>query len=293
MTGSHCKRGARVQRVALALLFAAATIARAQDVPLLSRGGTLRIAILGDVGEGTGRIATAVGRVHAVTPLDAVILTGDNFYPCGVQSASDPKWAVIRPLTALHLPLYPVLGNHDYCGNVSAQVGSKQWTMPAKEFALRNPIADFAMLDTDPYAMGRTRDAERSLVRFLHPSKAAWRIAVGHHTIVSSGWHGYFRKAERRRMQRLLPFLRREKVDLYVCGHDHHMELLDGRPRMLISGAGSTPVPALALRPNTLYPPVIRRELGFAVLVLDAKSMTIRFYDGNGREDGAPFVFPR
>lgn len=275
------------------MLFALCAAARAQDVPLASRGTTLRIAVAGDVGEGTARIASAIARVHAAAPLDAIILTGDNFYPCGVRSATDPKWAVIAPLTALHLPIYPVLGNHDHCGNAAAQVGAKQWTMPAREFALRNPLADFAMLDTDPYAMGRSRDAERSVVRLLAPSTATWRIAVGHHTIVSSGWHGYFRRAERRRMQRLLPFLRRERVDLYVCGHDHHLELLEGKPRMLISGAGSAPVPALALRPNTLYPPTIRKALGFAVLALDAKSMTIRFYDGDGREDGPPFVFAR
>ena len=281
----HCKR------VALALLLA--ICAHAQEVPLAARAATLRIAIVGDVGEGTDRIAKAIAHVHVGAPLDAIVLTGDNFYPCGVRSATDPKWAVIAPLTALQLPIYPVLGNHDYCGDVAAQVGAKQWTMPAKEFALRNPIADFAMLDTDPYAMGRSRDAERSVVRLLEHSTATWRIVVGHHTIVSSGWHGYFRRSERRRMQRLLPFLRREKVDLYVCGHDHHMELLEGKPRMLISGAGSTPVPALALRPNTLYPSTIRKALGFAVLALDPKSMTIRFYEGDGRADGPPFVFAR
>lgn len=274
-------------------MFAVCAMAYAQDVPLVAHGPALRIAVVGDIGEGTDRIAKAIARVHAAQPLDGIILTGDNFYPCGVQSAHDPKWAILQPLTALHLPLYAVLGNHDYCGNAGAQVGAKQWTMPAREFALRHPLADFAMLDTDPDAMGRSRDAERSLVRFLARSKATWRIAVGHHTIVSSGYHGYFRRAERRRMQRLLPFLRRERVDLYVCGHDHHMELLSGKPRMLISGAGSTPVPALALRPNTLFPSTIRRALGFAVLALDAKSMTIRFYDGEGRDDGPPFVFAR
>lgn len=270
-----------------------ALAARAQEVPLASHNGTLRIAVIGDVGDGTDAIAKAVARVHATAPLDAIILTGDNFYPCGVKSATDPKWSVIAPLVALHLPIYPVLGNHDYCGNVAAQIGAKQWTMPAKEYALRNPIADFAMLDTDPYVTGRSRDAEKSVVRFLDHSTAKWRIAVGHHLIVSSGWHGYFRRAERRRMQRILPLLRREKVDLYVCGHDHHLELIAGKPRMLISGAGSHPVPALALRPKTLYPATIHRAFGFAVLALDAKSMTIRFYDGEGREDGPPFVFAR
>ena len=31
-------------------------------------------------------------------------MTGDNVYPCGVKSASDPKWSVVRPLSALGIP---------------------------------------------------------------------------------------------------------------------------------------------------------------------------------------------
>ena len=65
---------------------------------------------------------------------DAIyFITGDNVYPCGVKSANDPKWSVVRPLSALGVPLYPVLGNHDYCGNPDAQIGAPlpNWNLPA------------------------------------------------------------------------------------------------------------------------------------------------------------------
>ncbi len=276
-----------------ALVFLTAVAGWGAEVPLPIHGASLRIAVVGDIGDGTDRIAPAIARVHAAAPLDGIVITGDNFYPCGVQSSNDPKWATIAPLRRVGPPLFPVLGNHDYCGNVNAQIGSSRWMFPAKEYALRSRVADFAMLDTTPYALGSSRTAEKSLVSLLHASTATWRIVVGHHVVVASGWHGYARRAERKRMQRLLPFMRREHVDLYICGHDHHLELLAGRPLLLISGAGSEPIAALALHPSTLYPSSIRRQLGFAVLEANAKSLSIRFYDGNGDADGPPFTFPR
>jgi hypothetical protein len=290
MMGLHCKR---MTRLLPAFLLLAAASGVAAEVTLPIHGGLLRLAVVGDVGEGTDRIAPAIARVHAATPLDGILITGDNFYPCGVQSANDPKWGTIAPLERIGLPLFPVLGNHDYCGNVDAQIGGSHWTFPAKEYAIRSPIADFAMLDTTPYALGRSRTAEQTVVSLLDTSTAIWRIVVGHHVVAASGWHGYARRAERERMQRLLPIMRREHVDLYICGHDHHLELLAGKPLLLISGAGSEPIAALALHPSTLYPSSIRRQLGFAVLELGARTLSIRFYDGHGDPDGPPFTFSR
>ena len=85
-------------------------------------------------------------------------------------------------------------------------------------------------------------------------------------------------------MRRLLPILRAEKVDLYACGHDHHLELVGGKPLMLVSGAGSRPIPAVAIRPSTLYPNDPKRALGFAVVELTATSMTISFHAADGKQ---------
>lgn len=271
------------------LLFASPL--RAVEVSLTPRTQTLRVAVVGDIGEGSMRIARAIARVHAQSPLDAIILTGDNFYPCAVASKSDQRWSIISPLAAIGPPLFPLLGNHDYCGpGPAAEIGAPLWSFPARQYAVRTPVADFAMLDTTPLAEHDARNAELEIPRLFETSRVAWRIVVGHHVIESSGWHGYFRRTERRRMQRLRAPMRAAHVDLYVCGHDHHMELLGGNPRILVSGAGSEPVPALALRSNTLYPALVRRGLGFALLEITAKALTIRFYDGEGTQDGPPFV---
>jgi len=86
--------------------------------------------------------------------------------------------------------------------------------------------------------------------------------------------------------------MKQAQVDLYICGHDHHLELIDGQPRFLISGAGSDPVPPLLPHAKTLFPSETSRQLGFAVVELDAGSMTIRFFDGEGKAISKPFTFP-
>jgi hypothetical protein len=83
-------------------------------------------------------------------------------------------------------------------------------------------------------------------------------------------------------MLTLLGPLHEAKVDLYVCGHDHHLEMLDTKPRILVSGAGSDPIPPVARRAKTVWPDDPVKTIGFAVVELTAEKMTVRFYDGRG-----------
>ena len=102
--------------------------------------------------------------------------------------------------------------------------------------------------------------------------------------MISSGYHGYFPRDEVRRMRTLIPHLRDAKVDLYIAGHDHHLELIRGRMAHLISGAGSSPIMPLKLRLSTIFPTEIRRErIGFAIVEISARRIRVRFYDANGR----------
>jgi tartrate-resistant acid phosphatase type 5 len=260
-------------------------------VTLAPRAAVVRVAIAGDAGDGTEAVARGIARVHAETPLDAILLPGDNVYPCGVTSVGDPRWSVLRPLTRIGIPLLPVLGNHDVCGNAEAQIAATgvlpQWRFPAREYVVHAGVADFAMLDANALSAGRASPPD--VASFFAGSTAVWRIAVGHHTIVSSGWHGHFPRAEHRAMLRLLPRLRDAHVDLYICGHDHHLELIDGRPRFLISGAASDPIVPIALHPRTLFPSEIHRQGGFAVLELTREAMSVTFFTVAGRKTGGPF----
>jgi len=251
------------------------------------RKPAVRIAVAGDTGNGTAAVAEGIRRVHAKTPLDAIILTGDNFYPCGVTSEHDPRWSLVRPLTDIGVPVYPVLGNHDFCGKADpdAQIRASgvipNWNFPARQYVVRSGVADFAFIDTTSYLRHKSDPA---LVEAFKSSSATWRIVVGHHPVISSGYHGYFPRAEVKRMRELVPSLRKSRADLYICGHDHHLELISGRMLHLVSGAGSAPVPPVKLRASTIYPPEIGRErVGFAVVEIDARAIRVRFFDAKGR----------
>jgi len=71
-----------------------------------------------------------------------VISTGDNFYCCGVASVDDYQWIssfenVFRS-HSLQIPWYVALGNHDYQGNVQAEMimekKSQRWKMPKRYY---------------------------------------------------------------------------------------------------------------------------------------------------------------
>lgn len=270
------------------------------EIILPAPRGVIRIAVAGDTGEGSARVAASIAAVHARTPLDAIILTGDNFYPCGPATPTAESWQkAVVPLTAIGVPILPVLGNHDYCGksDPEAQVRATgvipHWTLPGREYAVRTPFADLAMLDTTPVVLGY-RSTAPAVTEALQKSAKPWQIVVGHHTIVSSGYHGYFPRADVRKMRQLLPELEDAGVDLYICGHDHHVELIRGGSMIyLVSGAGSAPIPPIRLHIRTMFPPEITRErIGFAVVELNATTLTVQFFGEAGKRKSEAFRFP-
>lgn len=62
---------------------------------------------------------------------DMLITTGDNFYENGLVDASDPKIVKLLNETFeiehFNIPWFPVLGNHDCFGNITAalQIGTQ------------------------------------------------------------------------------------------------------------------------------------------------------------------------
>lgn len=264
---------------------AAATI---PEITLRPRGTALRLAVTGDTGKGADAVARGIAAVHAARPLDAIVITGDNFYPCGVSSTTDPRWSLVTALPRIGVPVLPILGNHDYCGKADpdAQIAAKipNWRFPAREYALRTPVADFAFVDTTPFVRGRSRVLTSTIPDVLKKSTAPWQIVVAHHPVISSGYHGYFPRDEVRRMRGLVPLLRAAGVDAIFAGHDHHVELIRGEFLHVISGAGSAPIPPIKLRVTTRYPLEIRRErIGFAVVEITSDAIRVRFHDERGR----------
>jgi hypothetical protein len=165
----------------LLLLLLATTAFGAET--LTPRGAVLRLAVTGDTGDGAEAVAKGIARVHTTSPLDAILLIGDNFYPCGVTSERDPRWSVNLPLTRIGIPLSPVLGNHDFCGksDPEAQIRATgtipNWHFPARQYALRTPFADFAFVDTTLFvkaAPTKSRPPSRKSLPARRSPGASW-----------------------------------------------------------------------------------------------------------------------
>jgi acid phosphatase len=210
---------------------------------------------LGDVGSGgpaQREVAAQMGRTYRAWGADFVLLLGDNFYPAGVNGVDDPMWrshfeSVYDPVH-LPLPFYAVPGNHDHKGSPEAQIAysrqSARWRMPDYHYVFRREgqgrRVDFFAVDLmiieKPF--GDYPDGLAWLESALASSDADHKIVFGHFAIWASPGR-YGDNAEL--AERFAPILQRHGVDLYLAGHEHHLEIQAPRGGLVqaISGAGS------------------------------------------------------
>lgn len=254
-----------------------------------------------------GQRGVAHGMAVAAAELSSrfVISTGDNFYPGGVQSVSDPHWRrsfeEVYAAPALQVPWYASLGNHDYRGDPQAQVAytrhSRRWRLPSRYFQVSGvqhglPDLDLFVLDTSPLVDAANPDerfqqlcrghwwretAEPQITwlrRALERSRARWKVVVGHHPIYS-GSHGDSPIL----IAKVAPLLEAYGVQAYVNGHDHDLQhIRRGRVDFVCSGAGSEVGHVVAV-PGTRF---CAARPGFAAFRLDAGALTLEFRNQDG-----------
>lgn len=227
--------------------------------------------VIGDWGrngyEHQQEVALAMQALAQTLEPEFIISTGDNFYPDGVASVEDPlfmsSFEAIYRGDKLFEPWYCVMGNHDYRGNLSAQIEytdrSRRWNMPAlywqDEFLLEDDETRLGLffVDTSPLEDEYwTRDKYKSAVsqqdttaqlewleNALASSKAEWRIVVGHHPVYTSGKRREDPPFVRGHLE---PRFDEAGVHAYFCGHEHdlqHQRPDHGMTHYFVSGAGS------------------------------------------------------
>ncbi|HKO59031.1 MAG TPA: metallophosphoesterase [Thermoanaerobaculia bacterium] len=259
-------------------------------------GASLQIIAVGDAGEPGPQLTRTIEAMKKVDGLDALLLAGDNVYRCGLRDASDSNWQrVIAPLFVLGKPIYPVLGNHDWgrraipgCAfsTPGAEIARNGlWQFPAPAYTVMTDVAEFIMIDSSPIAYGWPDRMPEALcaVRgaLARPKTRPWRIVVGHHPLFSCGEHGAEDATQNMRTA-LQQLFAEAKVDLYVAGHDHDLELpsAPAPPAYVVSGAGSK------IRKRGAQCPegeTFRIVGGFALLDISASDLDIRVYC-NGSE---------
>uniref|UniRef100_I1K599 Calcineurin-like phosphoesterase domain-containing protein n=1 Tax=Glycine max TaxID=3847 RepID=I1K599_SOYBN len=159
--------------------------------------------------------------------------------------------------------LVAVLGNHDYRGDVEAQLNpilqkiDPRWICQ-RSFIVDTEIAEFFFIDSTPFVdkyFLKPKDHKydwrgvlprekylskllKDLEIALKDSTAKWKIVVGHHPVRSIGHHGDTKEL----IRQLLPILEENNVDMYINGHDHCLEHISSRSsqiQFLTSGGGS------------------------------------------------------
>lgn len=233
--------------------------------------GSLSLLVVGDWGRRGGynqsEVALQMGIVGEKLDIDFVISTGDNFYDHGLTGVEDPafqeSFTNIYTAPSLQKQWYIVLGNHDYRGDVEAQLSpilqklDQRW-LCLRSFIVDTEIAEFFFVDTTPFVDKYFTDPEDQVYDWkgisprkeylsnilkdvdsaLKDSTAKWKIVVGHHTMKSAGTHGNTQEIN----AYLLPILEENNVDLYINGHDHcleHISSPDTPIQFLTSGGGS------------------------------------------------------
>lgn len=252
---------------------------------------------------------------------EALFMLGDSWYgdlPGGAQS---PRWAkqfeAMYPTELFPGPAYSMLGNHDYQklppteNKVEAELEyartgrgldgrPTRWTMPARwytfDFPARNPLMHCIVLDSNlPATNGRApQGADFTMTPAQHVEQLQWfeqqlqrpRTApfvtvMAHHPVYSNGPHG----DNAALVRDWDPLFRKYKVDLYMAGHDHDLQVLhfeDHPTTHFLSGGGGADLYVLKVD-DLQRGPYAQEVHGFSHLSVSSRALELRHLDSSGR----------
>ena len=308
----------------LAMLSLAATLVvslHAQDgagghTPLSLGTESLNFLVISDWGRdgiddtrkkapGQVKVAKQLGATAHAISASFVVTCGDNFHGKGVSSVSDPLWGVnfenVYTDTSLMIPWYVTLGNHDYEGNVEAELDyaktSTRWVQPARYYAFTKELPDsgevlFLVLDSSPCVSEYVNDPQdRHHIRgqdiaaqvawcdsVLYASKANWKLAFFHHPAYSaSSTHGSTVEIQKL----FVPLFERFHVTACFSGHDHdlqHSHPANATVEYFGTGGGSETRPA----GHAAFTRFSRASLGFGVVSVTQRALRFSFVSDTG-----------
>jgi tartrate-resistant acid phosphatase type 5 len=266
-----------------------------------SSSPSLRFLVVGDTGvadQTQKQVAAQMEKIcQSGIPLSGIVLLGDNFYPSGVQSISDPLWqkALMEPYGGpclSQVDFYPILGNHDYKGSVRAQIEYghevSRWKMPSRFYSVKfGDLIEFFQLDSNTWEVlmpfwGTNFGYIR---KDLAESNSKWRIVTSHHPI-NSGCSDRVEREDRPKTWMMAKLLC-PHTDLWLSGHLHSQEyVLDTElcaAPVAIVGSGGAPLQkgkdcdASKTQFNAM-------QHGFSELLVSEAALIISFYGSQGEQ---------
>lgn len=279
------------------------------------RGGA-GFAAQAQVAQGMRRYAQTQG----LKP-EALFLLGDSWYGDLAGGAQSPRWKTqfeeMYPAEIFPGPAYTMLGNHDYqklpptVNKVEAELEyartgrgldgkPTRWTLPARwytfDFPAHSPLMHCIVLDSNmPAADGRaahgagftlTRAQQDEQLQWFEqqlqrPRTAPFLVVMGHHPVYSNGPHGDHPVLVRD----WDPLFLKYKVDLYMAGHDHDLQILqfENHPTThFLSGGGGADLYVLKID-DMARGPYAQEVHGFSQLSVSKKYLELRHLDASGR----------
>lgn len=251
-------------------------------------------------------IARLMGNLAEQMDIEFVAAAGDIHHFEGVRSVNDPLWMTNYELIYDHPELmidwYAIAGNHEYRGNTQAVLDysqvSRRWIAPAKYYTIVTKAEDgtscrLVFIDTAPlidkyrddtltYPDAVKQDANRQLQwidSVLTHSTEKWKVVIGHHPVYADT-----KKSDTERLdmqKRLDPILRKNKVDIYFCGHIHnfqHIKMPASPVNYVVNSAGSLARKVKSVEGTQYCSP----DPGFTVCSVDKNTLSFYFINHKG-----------
>jgi tartrate-resistant acid phosphatase type 5 len=303
-------------------------VAGISSVAATSSSHELTFLVLGDWGrQGTwnqSQVAALMGKAaHHLRP-SFVISTGDNMYPNGQNSTSDPlffqSFSSVYTSRGLQVPWHAVFGNHDYgdafeyCENdasspcdrgplhlLSADLTARDWRWHCERSYTEQflgGLVEFFFIDTSPFILDyHTRSwaqykggiASQSWELQLKEVEARLSDSKALYKIVV-GHHPPRSNGEHGNnteiMQHLGPLMERYGVSTYFAGHDHNLEHLhlENGLNIFVSGGGSDTNRGFETAVDSKYQ---YANQGFVAATITEKKFEVSFYTLESGMDAA------
>ena len=258
----------------------------------------LRFFALGDTGTGgpdQQRVGRAMNdRCKQMGDLDGLLLLGDNAYPTGMESVHDTQWQqkILEPYSGDCLgkvPIYAVLGNHDYKNNPSAQIEftllNPRWYMPNRFYSVTfGDLVKIIALDSNmvDVCLNPAFCGIDFLREGVQVKDTKWTVVMAHHPLESSSDHGFNYRGGIAGM--LMRSYLCDRADVYLSGHSHHLEHLksrDCRLDMFVSGGGGGDIyQTIGGVTDSRF---ARSQFGFLELNISPAEMLLRFIGADGQ----------
>lgn len=293
----------RRNKTSLATIFIAILLSVTITWSQTSQSNSARFLIVSDEGGSASNdqkaVAAAMAKEAERIKAQFVVTAGDNYHDNGIATATDPRWRTefenVYSFSALQIPWYPSLGNHDYRGNVDGEIEhsrlSLRWKLLSRYYAQTERIDDSSSLlivhlDTSPFIKQYRVEPDEYHVQGLETNgqlvwldsvltatRVRWSIVVGHHPIYSSTpKHGDTKEL----IDQVLPILKKHRVPLYVCGHDHVLQHLKHDPMDFIVCGGGAKTRDVAQRDDVVFGV---ESLGFLSVTVTAKEISVNIIE--------------